>query len=107
MTEDEKIDKVSSSGAQDASTKKNVQAYNKSDQKQRRLVKKTKSFDDRAQNVRDLAALKGKRPIVALTAYDAVMGRLVCNDAGVDFILVGDSVGIPQPLQGKIKPRYL
>ena len=92
MTEDEKIDKVYSSSAQDASTKKNVQAYNKSDQKQRRLVKKTKSFDDRAQNVRDLAALKGKRPIVALTAYDAVMGRLVC-DAGVDFILVGDSVG--------------
>ena len=42
--------------------------------------------------MRDLANLKGKRPIVALTAYDAVMGRLV-NDAGVDFILVGDSVG--------------
>ena len=49
-------------------------------------------MDDQARNVRDLAALKGKRPIVALTAYDAVMGRLVC-DAGVDFILVGDSVG--------------
>ena len=29
---------------------------------------------------------------MALTAYDAVMGRMVC-DAGVDFILVGDSVG--------------
>jgi 3-methyl-2-oxobutanoate hydroxymethyltransferase len=51
-----------------------------------------KSYEDQARNVRDLANLKGKRPIVALTAYDAVMGRLV-NDAGVDFILVGDSVG--------------
>jgi 3-methyl-2-oxobutanoate hydroxymethyltransferase len=36
--------------------------------------------------------LKGKRPIVGLTAYDAIMGKLV-SDAGVDFILVGDSVG--------------
>ena len=53
---------------------------------------KTKHFDDQARNVRDIANLKGKRPIVALTAYDAVMGKLV-NDAGVDFILVGDSVG--------------
>jgi 3-methyl-2-oxobutanoate hydroxymethyltransferase len=51
-----------------------------------------KYYEDQARNVRDLANLKGKRPIVALTAYDAVMGRLV-NDAGVDFILVGDSVG--------------
>jgi len=51
-----------------------------------------KRFDDQARNVRDIASLKGKRPIVALTAYDAVMGKLV-NDAGVDFILVGDSVG--------------
>ena len=57
------------------------------DQKQRRFEKQ-KPVDDQARNVRDLAALKGKRPIVALTAYDAVMGRLVC-DAGVDFILVG------------------
>jgi len=52
----------------------------------------SKYYEDQARNVRDLANLKGKRPIVALTAYDAVMGRLV-NDAGVDFILVGDSVG--------------
>ena len=52
----------------------------------------TKYYEDQARNVRDIANLKGKRPIVALTAYDAVMGRLV-NDAGVDFILVGDSVG--------------
>ena len=51
-----------------------------------------KYYDDQARNVRDIASLKGKRPIVALTAYDAVMGRWV-NDAGVDFILVGDSIG--------------
>jgi len=42
--------------------------------------------------VRYLAELKGKRPIVGLTAYDAIMGKLI-SDAGVDFILVGDSVG--------------
>jgi len=36
--------------------------------------------------------LKGKRPIVGLTAYDAIMSKLV-SKAGVDFILVGDSVG--------------
>lgn len=53
---------------------------------------KVKPSIDIPRNVRELADLKGKRPIVALTAYDAVMGRLVCN-AGVDFILVGDSVG--------------
>jgi 3-methyl-2-oxobutanoate hydroxymethyltransferase len=42
--------------------------------------------------VRYLSELKGKRPIVGLTAYDAIMGKLI-SDAGVDFILVGDSVG--------------
>jgi len=42
--------------------------------------------------VRYLAELKGKRTIVGLTAYDAIMGKLI-SDAGVDFILVGDSVG--------------
>jgi len=36
--------------------------------------------------------LKGKRSIVGLTAYDAIMSKLV-SKAGVDFILVGDSVG--------------
>ena len=63
--------------------------------KERRASKsdrKLKFMDDQARNVRDLSAFKRERPIVALTAYDAVMGRLVC-DAGVDFILVGDSVG--------------
>ena len=42
--------------------------------------------------VRHVMELKGKRPIVALTAYDAIMGKLI-SEAGVDFILVGDSVG--------------
>ncbi len=39
-----------------------------------------------------IRALKGKRPVVALTAYDAITARLV-SEAGVDVILVGDSVG--------------
>ena len=36
--------------------------------------------------------LKGKRPIVGLTAYDAILGSAV-SAANVDFILVGDSLG--------------
>ena len=36
--------------------------------------------------------MKGKRSIVGLTAYDAIMSKLI-SKAGVDFILVGDSVG--------------
>ena len=39
-----------------------------------------------------LSSLKGKRSIVGLTAYDAIMSKLI-SKAGVDFILVGDSVG--------------
>jgi 3-methyl-2-oxobutanoate hydroxymethyltransferase len=39
-----------------------------------------------------LRALKGQRPIVCVTAYDTPMAR--CADAaGVDLILIGDSVG--------------
>lgn len=41
---------------------------------------------------RAIRALKGKRPIVAITAYDAVLARLI-DAAGVDILLVGDSVG--------------
>jgi len=41
---------------------------------------------------RSLRALKGRRPLVCLTAYDAVTARLA-DAAGVDLILVGDSVG--------------
>jgi len=47
---------------------------------------------DRKATVTFIRELKGKRPIVALTAYDAPMAKLV-SDAGVDFLLVGDSVG--------------
>jgi len=36
--------------------------------------------------------LKKKRTIIGLTAYDSIMAKLV-SKAGVDFILVGDSVG--------------
>ncbi len=47
---------------------------------------------DRKPTVTYVRALKGKRPIVALTAYDAPMAKLV-SDAGADLLLVGDSVG--------------
>lgn len=43
--------------------------------------------------VPSLVARKGKSPIVIVTAYDAVQGRLV-DGAGADAILVGDSVGM-------------
>lgn len=36
--------------------------------------------------------LKGQRPIVAATAYDAITARYAA-EAGIDLILVGDSVG--------------
>ena len=36
--------------------------------------------------------LKGQSPIVALTAYDA-LGAALADRAGIDLILVGDSVG--------------
>lgn len=39
-----------------------------------------------------LRKLKGQRPIVAVTAYDAITARYA-SAAGVDLILVGDSVG--------------
>jgi len=40
----------------------------------------------------DILAKKGVEPIVSVTAYDAMFGRLV-DEAGVDLILVGDSLG--------------
>lgn len=39
-----------------------------------------------------LRKLKGQRPIVAVTAYDAITARYA-GEAGVDLILVGDSMG--------------
>lgn len=39
-----------------------------------------------------LRKLKGERPIVAVTAYDAMTARYA-DAAGVDVILIGDSVG--------------
>jgi 3-methyl-2-oxobutanoate hydroxymethyltransferase len=42
--------------------------------------------------VRDLRAKAGEEPITMLTAYDAVTASLV-DAAGVDVILVGDSMG--------------
>lgn len=42
-----------------------------------------------------LAALKAERPIVAVTAYDTPTAHYA-NAAGVDMILVGDSVGTTQ-----------
>jgi 3-methyl-2-oxobutanoate hydroxymethyltransferase len=42
--------------------------------------------------VRDVRAKAGEEPITMLTAYDAVTASLV-EEAGVDIILVGDSMG--------------
>ena len=58
----------------------------------RRTSPKKAPEDERTSSVTYVRKLKGKRPIVALTAYDAPMAKLVSN-AGVDFLLVGDSVG--------------
>jgi len=42
--------------------------------------------------VRDIRDHKGKEPLVVVTAYDVLFGRLV-DQAGVDIVLVGDSAG--------------
>ena len=54
--------------------------------------RKPKIDPDRKPTPNYLQQLKGKRPITALTAYDAPTARLACA-TGVDFLLVGDSVG--------------
>ena len=46
----------------------------------------------RSVTVRDIRDRKGKDPIVVVTAYDVLFGRLV-DQAGVDIVLVGDSAG--------------
>lgn len=42
--------------------------------------------------MRDIRDRKGGEPIVVVTAYDVLFGRLV-DQAGVDIVLVGDSAG--------------
>ena len=54
--------------------------------------RKTNIDPDRKPTPNYLQQLKGKRPITALTAYDAPTAKLACA-AGTDFLLVGDSVG--------------
>ena len=44
-------------------------------------------------NVRDIRALKSKRKIIMLTAYDYILAGLI-EKAGVDIVLVGDSLGM-------------
>ncbi len=44
-------------------------------------------------SVSKIKALKGKRKIVALTAYDFLMARML-DESGVDVVLVGDSLGM-------------
>ncbi|MBR9988382.1 MAG: 3-methyl-2-oxobutanoate hydroxymethyltransferase [Gemmatimonadetes bacterium] len=53
----------------------------------------TQPGEGRRTTVRDLLDMKQRRePIVALTAYDFLFARIV-DEAGVDLVLVGDSVG--------------
>ncbi len=53
--------------------------------------------------VRTIRKLKGRRRIVMVTAYDYAFARLV-DEAGVDAILVGDSVGMVMHGQGSTLP---
>lgn len=49
--------------------------------------------DPRLITAQSLRAKKGKERIVAVTAYDATFAKLL-DDAGVDILLVGDSLGM-------------
>jgi 3-methyl-2-oxobutanoate hydroxymethyltransferase len=42
--------------------------------------------------VRDVVARKGGEKLVMVTAYDVLFAR-ICDESGVDIVLVGDSVG--------------
>jgi 3-methyl-2-oxobutanoate hydroxymethyltransferase len=52
----------------------------------------TPTTNDRRLTVRDIAAHKGKAPLVCLTAYTAPMARILDDHA--DVLLVGDSLGM-------------
>lgn len=52
-----------------------------------------RTVTDRKITVPEILKRKGSDPIVALTAYDFPFGRIV-DEAGVDVILVGDSLGM-------------
>ena len=47
--------------------------------------------EEKAMTIRDLVARKGGEKIVMVSAYDAMFAR-IADDAGVDAILVGDSL---------------
>jgi 3-methyl-2-oxobutanoate hydroxymethyltransferase len=49
--------------------------------------------------VPEIRARKGKSPVVVVTAYDFTMARLI-DEAGVDVVLVGDSLGMVIQGQG-------
>ena len=49
--------------------------------------------------VPEIRARKGKSPLVVVTAYDFTMARLI-DEAGVDVVLVGDSLGMVVQGQG-------
>lgn len=53
------------------------------------------SMDAEKITTQAISLLKGERPVVAVTAYDTAMARYA-DEAGVDLILVGDSVGTTQ-----------
>lgn len=46
-------------------------------------------------STRDIRQMKGQRPVVCVTAYDSIMAGLA-SEAGIDLILVGDSMGNTQ-----------
>jgi 3-methyl-2-oxobutanoate hydroxymethyltransferase len=52
----------------------------------------SKQTETRRKTVKDIAAAKGKTPLVCLTAYDAPTARLL--DPHCDVLLVGDSLGM-------------
>jgi 3-methyl-2-oxobutanoate hydroxymethyltransferase len=56
-------------------------------------VRKEPSAGSKKLTVPDLRARKGREKIAMVTAYDYTMARLV-DEAGVDMVLVGDSLGM-------------